>query len=481
MAEEIDVRSVGTEFVRLYYTMLNEKPECVHLFFTQNSSYIHGGFEKAGEEMPPVRGQAAIRNMIASFNFNDCRTKVLQIDCQETVKKAVLVQVSGELSNNGEPMRRFMQSFVLAPQGPKKYYVHNNIFRYQDEVFADSENLSFDQCEGFDLKTEDVENGTNGVAEETDLVAPSVVTAEVQAEIQIPELTERTAISTEPSPAASEAVLQMNEVVDDVPQMTAAPVVAVVEEVVVPASPVAMEEEQESKKEMEKETLPQVVPSQKPFSWASLASKNAVAATNVTATAAPKPQAAIKPERKTDAEPAPASAAPLPQRAPRSSRPEMSATESERKWTPGPNDDPVSKRSTYPDNQQLFVGNLPHSVTDKELQEFFEQYGSVADVKINRKGPTTNLPNFGFVAFETTDAVQQAMKAKPLMLYGKHRINIEEKKDHSELGGRSRMNSRGRGGNYGGRGSYVSRGGRGAGHTTARPTSGGSSGPEAQQ
>lgn len=31
MAEEIDVRSVGTEFVRLYYTMLNEKPECVHL------------------------------------------------------------------------------------------------------------------------------------------------------------------------------------------------------------------------------------------------------------------------------------------------------------------------------------------------------------------------------------------------------------------------------------------------------------------
>jgi hypothetical protein len=39
--------------------------------------------------------------------------------------------VSGELSNNGEPMRRFMQTFVLAPQSPKKYYVHNDIFRYQ--------------------------------------------------------------------------------------------------------------------------------------------------------------------------------------------------------------------------------------------------------------------------------------------------------------------------------------------------------------
>ena len=44
--------------------------------------------------------------------------------------------MSGELSNNGEPMRRFMQTFVLAPQSPKKYYVHNDIFRYQDEVWS---------------------------------------------------------------------------------------------------------------------------------------------------------------------------------------------------------------------------------------------------------------------------------------------------------------------------------------------------------
>lgn len=35
-------------------------------------------------------------------------------------------------------MRRFMQTFVLAPQSPKKYYVHNDIFRYQDEVFHDA-------------------------------------------------------------------------------------------------------------------------------------------------------------------------------------------------------------------------------------------------------------------------------------------------------------------------------------------------------
>ncbi len=53
--------------------------------------------------------------------------------------KIILSKVTGELSNNGQPMRRFMQTFVLVPQSPKKYYVHNDIFRYQDEVFHDND------------------------------------------------------------------------------------------------------------------------------------------------------------------------------------------------------------------------------------------------------------------------------------------------------------------------------------------------------
>lgn len=47
--------------------------------------------------------------------------------------------MTGELSTAGQPLRRFMQTFVLAPQSANKYYVHNDIFRYQDEVFSDSD------------------------------------------------------------------------------------------------------------------------------------------------------------------------------------------------------------------------------------------------------------------------------------------------------------------------------------------------------
>jgi len=42
--------------------------------------------------------------------------------------------VIGELANNNGAMRPFVQTFVLASQSAKKYYVHNDIFRYQDDV-----------------------------------------------------------------------------------------------------------------------------------------------------------------------------------------------------------------------------------------------------------------------------------------------------------------------------------------------------------
>lgn len=56
------------------------------------------------------------------------------MDSHETLGNGVVIQVTGELSNNGQPMRRFMQTFVLAPQNPKRYYVRNDIFHYQVQL-----------------------------------------------------------------------------------------------------------------------------------------------------------------------------------------------------------------------------------------------------------------------------------------------------------------------------------------------------------
>lgn len=149
---------VGREFVRQYYTLLNEAPMYLHRFYSHNSSFVHGGVEKPGEEHPPVMGQTNIHQKILSLKFNDCHAKIRQVDSQATVGNAVVVQVTGELSNNGQPMRRFMQTFVLVPQTPKKYYVHNDIFRYQDEVFQDAET---------DASEETVQNEMDGMVDES--------------------------------------------------------------------------------------------------------------------------------------------------------------------------------------------------------------------------------------------------------------------------------------------------------------------------
>jgi len=58
------------------------------------------------------------------------------------------LQVIGELSNNGQPMRKFVQSFVLAAQSAKKYYVHIDIFRYQDIYQQSTAELELSQSHG---------------------------------------------------------------------------------------------------------------------------------------------------------------------------------------------------------------------------------------------------------------------------------------------------------------------------------------------
>lgn len=130
-------QSVGREFVRQYYTLLNKAPDHLHRFYNNHSSFVHGGLDPHNREATMVIGQKQIYNKIQQLRFHDCHAKISQVDAQSTLGNGVVVQVTGELSNDGEPMRRFTQTFVLAAQSPKKYYVHNDIFRYQDMISDD--------------------------------------------------------------------------------------------------------------------------------------------------------------------------------------------------------------------------------------------------------------------------------------------------------------------------------------------------------
>lgn len=106
-------------------------------FYSTDSTFIHGGVDRQGSIERIAIGPEEIARRINELNLRDCHAKIRQVDSHPTIGNGVVVQVTGELSNNGHPMRRFMQTFVLAPRQPKKYYVQNDIFRYQDEVFDD--------------------------------------------------------------------------------------------------------------------------------------------------------------------------------------------------------------------------------------------------------------------------------------------------------------------------------------------------------
>lgn len=169
---------IASSFVRQYYTILNKAPGYIHNFYSHDSTFIHGTIEMASEPYTePVVGREKIKRKMEDLNLNDCRAKIKQIDCLETLAGGYVIQVIGELSNNGMPMRKFLQTFVLAPSpnemrqdvdsqqqqnvktgqtmgGPggnnaargvqisgennnnsshnQKFYVLNEIFRYQD-------------------------------------------------------------------------------------------------------------------------------------------------------------------------------------------------------------------------------------------------------------------------------------------------------------------------------------------------------------
>lgn len=158
---------IASSFVKQYYTILNKAPCFISNFYSQNSTFIHGTTEMANEHYTePIVGREKIKKKMEELKLNDCRAKIKQIDCLETLAGGLVIQVIGELSNNGKPMRRFLQTFVLAPSpdetrqdgdsqpsrsgvndrrgvqvsennssspNQQKFFVLNSIFRFQDD------------------------------------------------------------------------------------------------------------------------------------------------------------------------------------------------------------------------------------------------------------------------------------------------------------------------------------------------------------
>ncbi|VDN90148.1 unnamed protein product [Brugia pahangi] len=124
-------KEIGREFVRQYYTMLSERPQDVFRFYSHESYFVH-------DTDQPVQGQQKIQKAIERLAFIDCKARIYTVSGTATMNNGLVIQVCGELSIGDNPGRRFLQTFILCPQTPKKYYVHNDVFQWLDRAFGDA-------------------------------------------------------------------------------------------------------------------------------------------------------------------------------------------------------------------------------------------------------------------------------------------------------------------------------------------------------
>jgi len=102
---------------------------------------------------------------------------------------------------------------------------------------------------------------------------------------------------------------------------------------------------------------------------------------------------------------------------------------------------------------KLYVGNLPYSMTDADLQDLFSQHGTVQSVQIIIDRDTGRSKGFGFVEMGSSEEAQAAIAALHDKEVGGRKLTVNEARPREERGPR--------GGGGGGRGYGGGGGGRG--------------------
>ena len=101
--------------------------------------------------------------------------------------------------------------------------------------------------------------------------------------------------------------------------------------------------------------------------------------------------------------------------------------------------------------RRLYVGNLPYSATDDELNELFSRAGAVANVHVMRDQATGRARGFAFVEMTTDEGAQKAIdELHEFKMDGRALVvNEARPKPAGDFGGGG---GGGRGGGYGGGG-----------------------------
>ena len=117
---------------------------------------------------------------------------------------------------------------------------------------------------------------------------------------------------------------------------------------------------------------------------------------------------------------------------------------------------------------KLYVGNLPYSVRDEDLQQSFGQFGSVTSAKVMMERDTGRSKGFGFVEMGSDAEAQAAINGMNGQPLGGRSVVVNEARPMEPRpprsgGGGYGGGDRSGGGGYGGGGDRSGGGGYGGG------------------
>src|SRR2546426_5551807 len=112
---------------------------------------------------------------------------------------------------------------------------------------------------------------------------------------------------------------------------------------------------------------------------------------------------------------------------------------------------------------KLYVGNLPYSVRDEDLQQSFSQFGAVTSAKVMMERDTGRSKGFGFVEMGSDAEAQAAINGMNGQPLGGRSVVVNEARPMEARPPRSGgFGGCGGGGGFGGGGGGGRRGGGGA-------------------
>jgi len=112
---------------------------------------------------------------------------------------------------------------------------------------------------------------------------------------------------------------------------------------------------------------------------------------------------------------------------------------------------------------KLYVGNLPYSVRDSDLEQAFGQFGAVTSAKVMMERDTGRSKGFGFVEMGSDAEAQAAINGMNGQPLGGRSVVVNEARPMESRPPRSGGYGGGGGGGYGGGGSGGGGGGYGGG------------------